>query len=162
MTSEVQVTIAGGFLAVTVAAVAWFSGFSALRGPRWALERVGRLRLAGITLVVIGLAFFPSGIRWLVALIVYLGLVLVLVASLLRRSLTALDRYGGLDDIPDEIVLKRLRSAQIGLLGMVGVFVIAGLVLPAVAAINFVLAAIMAGNWAALRVAAHRTRSAPG
>lgn len=158
MNPEVQVGIAGGCVALTVAAVAWFSAFSALRGPRWALDRVGALRWAGAAEMVGGAILFGlTRIGWIAVLAAYLGLSLVLVSSLLRRQLTRLDSIGGLDDIPAGVVVSRLRGAQFGLAGLVVMFSVAAVFFSGgLAVVNGVLAAIMAANWVALRVAAAR------
>lgn len=159
MSPEAYVATAGGFAAVSIAAVAWFSALSALRGPRWALDRVGALRWAGVAEMVGGAILFGlTRIGSIAVFAICLGLGLVLVASLLRRQLTRLDAIGGLDDIPASLAASKLRSAQLGLACLVAMFAVAAVFFSgSVAVVNGVLAVIMAANWAAVRVAAARS-----
>ena len=93
-------TAAVGVVALLVAAWgAWLSLESSRRGPGWALAVVERWRpMPWIVVVVGGVALVAVDPVWVGAGILYVGLVVLVLTSMLRRSLGRVhEAYGGFD-----------------------------------------------------------------
>ncbi len=119
-------------LAVVVV-VAWGASISvrsASRGPRWALDHLAMVRPAIFGGVFLGLAL-TAAVRplWVGLAVLYVALTVLLLSSMLRRSLTRLEVAGGLEELPLErrqeivrkaramILISGLVLAGVGLLG---------------------------------------------
>jgi hypothetical protein len=119
-------------LAVIVV-VAWGASISvrsASRGPRWALDHLAAVRPAIFGGVILGLVLTAVvSPLWVGLAVLYVALTVLLLSSMLRRSLTRLEEAGGLDDLPIErrkeivrraramILVSGLVLAGVGLLG---------------------------------------------
>lgn len=122
-------------LAVVVV-VAWGASISvrsASRGPRWALDHLATVRPAIFGGVILGLAL-TAVVRplWVGLAVLYVALTVLLLSSMLGRSLTRLQDAGGLEELALErrqAIVRRARTmilvsglvlAGVGLLGSAG------------------------------------------
>jgi hypothetical protein len=116
-----------------IVVVAWGASISvrsASRGPRWALDHLATVRPAIFGGVILGLVLTAVvSPLWVGLAVLYVALTVLLLSSMLRRSLTRLEEAGGLDDLPIErrteivrraramILVSGLVLAGVGLLG---------------------------------------------
>lgn len=164
MTPEDALAVLGGTMVVMVGGGAWYSTMSAVKGPRWSLQRIGSLRFGGW---VIGIAGFLLTVlakpRWLGLSLLYLAVIVFVLGILLGRSLGRLEAVGALDEIGRAGRESVIVRARVGL--VVSSLAFAGLA----ALVNGVLALIMAAialallaNWIGLRVVSGQTMNDEG
>ncbi len=163
MTSDQAVGALGVVVVALVGGGAWFSVRSAVVGPRWALGRTRAMMVGGWGLSALGIA--ATGLDappWLAAALVYVGVMVVLLAWVLRRILTRVAEVGGLDEIDPVVRLKVIRRARTGLMVAAILSGVAAAALAGVASHMLAgIAVVLALNWLGLGVSGGGRTGAP-
>lgn len=158
MTTDRAVGVLGTVMVLLVGGGAWFSVRSAVAGPRWALLRTRPMTAMGVGLIGLGIATTAlDAPMWLVSALVYVGMMVVLLAWVLRRSLTRVAQVGGLDEIDPTVRLRVIRRARVGLMVAAILSGVAAVSLAGTASHTLVgIAAVLALNWLGLGLSKDR------
>lgn len=121
------------------------------------------MMVVGWGLSALGIAATGLGAPpWLTPTLVYVGVMVVLVAWVLRRTLARVAEVGGLDEIDPVVRLRVIRRARTGL--MVAA-ILSGVAAAALTgAVSYMLAGVavvLALNWVGLGVSGGRRAGAP-
>jgi uncharacterized membrane protein YhdT len=155
MTTDAALAVSGGVMVVIVGGGAWFSTRSAVRGPLWALERVGLLRSFGWFIAAGGLMLsVVTTPRWMGLSVLYLGVIVVVLAGLVGRSLKRVAAFGGLDGLPIASRDALIGRARTGLMIGAGGFGVLAVLAEGVVALTMAgIGVALFANWLGLRLA---------